>query len=134
KIYRKKNIYLVYLNMIVYIIVFFKVSTDVIIIININDELIDKTFITCTLNDMKEVDLSMSIITSLTTITTYKTLLYFVIFFSFIGSLFLTFKLISNYGNLNKNQKGRSRFATLKEIQSQYRAVPDKGERFDGSG
>lgn len=130
----KKKLKVFGLIMLVYVVVFFTVSTAVIFLINIIYELIDKTFITGSLNDMKEVDLSMSTITSLTTITTYKTLLYIVIFFSFIGSSFLTFKLVSNYGNLNKNQKGRSRFATLKEIQSQYRAVPDKGERFDGSG
>src|SRR5699024_6352212 len=46
----------------------------------------------------------------------------------------LTSELISNYGTLNKNQKARTRFATLKEMQSQYRAVPDKAARTVDSG
>lgn len=44
------------------------------------------------------------------------------------------YKLHSSFKNLAKGQKGTSRFATSKEIQEQYKAVPEKTERYEGSG
>ncbi|MBG9812444.1 ATPase, partial [Bacillus endophyticus] len=55
-----------------------------------------------------------------------------------LGATLLTAKLIynirSNFKDLNRNQKGSSRFTTLEELQKQYRAVPEKGERYSGGG
>lgn len=53
---------------------------------------------------------------------------------SLLASATITYKFISNYGSLKKNQKGSSRFTTLKEIQQQYRAVPEIKERYSGGG
>ncbi|RJS62993.1 VirD4-like conjugal transfer protein, CD1115 family [Priestia filamentosa] len=55
-----------------------------------------------------------------------------------LGSTLLTAKLIynirSNFKNLNQNQKGSSRFTTEKELQKQYRTVPERGDRYPGGG
>lgn len=44
------------------------------------------------------------------------------------------YRLYTNFRSLNKNQKGSSRFTTLKEIQEQYKRIPDKERRFEGGG
>jgi type IV secretory pathway TraG/TraD family ATPase VirD4 len=43
-------------------------------------------------------------------------------------------KYVSNFGKIKKDQKGSARFTTFKEIQKQYRDVPDKAEGFKGGG
>ncbi|WP_298830081.1 VirD4-like conjugal transfer protein, CD1115 family [uncultured Planococcus sp.] len=53
---------------------------------------------------------------------------------SFVASAVMVFKYITNYGQIRKEQKGSARFTTFKEIQQQYRDVPEKGKRFKGSG
>ncbi|MHC5534710.1 VirD4-like conjugal transfer protein, CD1115 family [Priestia megaterium] len=40
----------------------------------------------------------------------------------------------SNFSNLNQNQKGSSRFTTEKELKQQYKAVPEKDDRYKGGG
>ncbi|MGG3801182.1 VirD4-like conjugal transfer protein, CD1115 family [Metabacillus fastidiosus] len=44
------------------------------------------------------------------------------------------FEMRANYKNLNENQKGSSRFTTIKELKSQYKAVPEKEETYQGGG
>lgn len=117
-----------------FIIVFIIVSILATFLFNIIFELLDKTFIDGKITDMKEIDLSISTITSFATIMTYKSFFNIIMIIAFFSSVYFTYKIKVNYGNLNKNQKGRSRFATLKEIQAQYREVPDKAKRFEGSG
>ena len=39
-----------------------------------------------------------------------------------------------NFKDINKGQKGTSEFTTLKELQQQYKAVPDKDEEYSGHG
>lgn len=117
-----------------FLIIFIIVSILATFLFNIIYELIDKTFISGNLTDMKAVDLSISTITSFATITTYKVFFNMIMIIAFISSIYFTYKVKVNYGNLNKNQKGSSRFATLKEIKSQYRKVPEKAKRFEGSG
>lgn len=40
----------------------------------------------------------------------------------------------SNFSNLNQNQKGSSRFTTEKELKKQYKAVPEKDDKYKGGG
>ncbi|MCF2132056.1 type IV secretory system conjugative DNA transfer family protein [Strepomyces sp. STD 3.1] len=55
-----------------------------------------------------------------------------------LGAMLLTAKFAynirSNFKDLNQNQKGSSRFTTEKELKKQYRAVPERGERYPGGG
>ena len=64
----------------------------------------------------------------------YKT--YYLITFAVI--IFADIKLIystkMNFKNINKGQKGTSEFTTLKELQQQYKAVPEKEEEYNGHG
>lgn len=53
---------------------------------------------------------------------------------SLIVSLFAVYKFKSNFGSLKKEQRGSSRFTTLKEIQKQYKEVPEIKEGYSGSG
>ena len=39
-----------------------------------------------------------------------------------------------NFKDINKGQKGTSEFTTLKELQQQYKAVPEKDEEYSGHG
>lgn len=61
-------------------------------------------------------------------------LLGIVLILSSIAGGFMLYKIKSSFGSLNTNQKGSSRFTTLKEIQQQYKAVPEIAERYDGGG
>lgn len=47
---------------------------------------------------------------------------------------YTVFKLRSRYGTLNRNQKGDSELATLKEVSRTYTAVPEKGKEWQGLG
>lgn len=49
-------------------------------------------------------------------------------------TLQFTYKIRSSFKDLNHNQKDSSRFATLDEVKQQYRAIPDKTERYEGKG
>ncbi|MBU3093546.1 type IV secretory system conjugative DNA transfer family protein [Clostridium sp. CF011] len=64
----------------------------------------------------------------------YKT--YYLITFALI--LFTDIKVIyatkMNFKKINKGQKGTSKFTTLKELQQQYKAVPEKEETYKGRG
>lgn len=42
--------------------------------------------------------------------------------------------LRSNFKNLNTQQKGSSRFTTIQELHAQYKAVPEKIQRYKGGG
>ena len=50
-------------------------------------------------------------------------------------TVFFTYKIQSNYGRVGKgDEKGSGRFTTVEELKKQYRAIPEKIERFDGGG
>ncbi|WP_341963636.1 type IV secretory system conjugative DNA transfer family protein (plasmid) [Planococcus maritimus] len=49
-------------------------------------------------------------------------------------SSFAVYKFKVNFGSLKSDQRGSSRFTTLKEIQKQYKAVPELKESYAGSG
>lgn len=73
-------------------------------------------------------------------ITDFSNVASNIIVFSLIGilsfsiSIYSIYKVHSNFGNLNKNQKGSSRFSTLKELRQQYKTVPEINERYEGGG
>ena len=54
----------------------------------------------------------------------------------FVFSIYFTYKIHSNYGKVGDgDEKGTGRFTTIEELKKQYRAVPEKVERFkDGGG
>ena len=58
------------------------------------------------------------------------------LFVSVVLYVILAFRLKTAYGELRKNNadKGTRRFATLEEIEEQYKAVPEKDKSFDGYG
>lgn len=54
---------------------------------------------------------------------------------SFVFSVYVTYKIHSNYSQVgNGDEKGTGRFTTVEELKKQYRAVPEKIERFEGGG
>lgn len=46
----------------------------------------------------------------------------------------VVYDLRSSFKDLNKNQKGSSRFTTEKELKQQYKSVPEKDEYYPGGG
>ena len=46
----------------------------------------------------------------------------------------IIFSMKINFKNINKGQKGTSEFTTLKELQQQYKAVPEREGVYDGHG
>lgn len=53
---------------------------------------------------------------------------------SLVTSSFAVYKFKSNFGSLKNDQRGSSRFTTLKEIRKQYKAVPELKEGYSGGG
>jgi type IV secretory pathway TraG/TraD family ATPase VirD4 len=54
---------------------------------------------------------------------------------NFIFTAFFTYKIRTNYGQVgNGDEKGTGRFTTIEELKKQYRAIPEKIERFEGGG
>lgn len=57
------------------------------------------------------------------------------IIMNFIFTSFFTYKIHSNYGRVGKgDEKGTGRFTTIEELKKQYRAIPEKIERYKGGG
>ncbi|MGB6408818.1 MAG: type IV secretory system conjugative DNA transfer family protein [Planococcus donghaensis] len=53
---------------------------------------------------------------------------------SLVISSFAVYKFKSNFGSIKNDQRGSSRFTTLKEIRKQYKAVPELKEGYSGGG
>lgn len=103
-------------------------------LVNVVTEVFKKTLGTGNLLEPEPVNLATSMIYSFPFLGT-TSVVYGVLFLvSFTAAAVLVFKYITNYGQIKKEQKGSARFTTFKEIQDQYRDVPEKGERFNGSG
>lgn len=103
-------------------------------IFNVIVEIYQKTFATGSLLKPEEINIDFSLFTSFSLLTTSLVVFLCMMGISFATTLMLIFKFKTNYGQLKKDQKGSARFSTFKEIQQQYRDVPDKGERFEGGG
>ncbi|MDJ0332659.1 VirD4-like conjugal transfer protein, CD1115 family [Planococcus sp. S3-L1] len=103
-------------------------------LVNVVTEVFQKTLGTGNLLEPEPVNLATSMIYSFPFLGT-TSVVYGVLFLvSFTAAAVLVFKYITNYGQIKKEQKGSARFTTFKEIQDQYRDVPEKEERFNGSG
>lgn len=104
------------------------------LLVNVVVEVFQKTLGTGNLLEPEPINLTTSMIYSFPLFAT-ATLVYGILFLiAFVAALMVAFKYITNYGQIKKEQKGSARFTTFKEIQKQYRDVPEKGERFKGSG
>lgn len=61
--------------------------------------------------------------------------LYIITLTLFLGiGIKYTYKINRSYKSLNKGQHGDSRFTTIKEIQNQYKEVPQKTKEYQGDG
>lgn len=79
---------------------------------------------------------SMEIITDFSTLLNLNLLFLGGIFIASIaGASYFAYKIQTNYGQVGKgDEKGTGRFTTIEELKKQYRAVPEKNERFEGGG
>lgn len=103
-------------------------------VVNMSVEIFQKTLGTGSIFQTEEININKSMISSFPFLAS-SLFIYIIIFIvSLASSSLLLFKIINSFGNLKKEQKGSARFTTFKEIQQQYRDVPDKGERFEGGG
>ncbi|MDM5152530.1 type IV secretory system conjugative DNA transfer family protein [Bacillus sp. DX1.1] len=60
---------------------------------------------------------------------------YMIVFLVACGIVVKTvYSFRSSFKDLNKDQKGSGRFSPLEELKQQYRAIPDKTERYAGKG
>lgn len=103
-------------------------------IVNMSMEVFQKTIGSGNLLDPEPINFTASMIYNLPFLTTASMLYGVLLLISFIAAAVLVFKYVTNYGQLKKQQKGSARFTAFKEIQNQYRDVPEKGERFEGNG
>lgn len=62
--------------------------------------------------------------------------IYYLIVFAVASGIVakVVYDLRSSFKDLNKNQKGSSRFTTEKELKQQYKSVPEKDEFYPGGG
>lgn len=65
-----------------------------------------------------------------------KFIFLYIVAYLFVGVLYvkMIFNIRASFKEIDEGQKGTSRFATRKEIDSQYKAVPIKDETFKGKG
>ena len=64
----------------------------------------------------------------------YKTYYLIVVAIIFISDIKIVYSMKMNFRDINKGQKGTSEFTTLKELEQQYKAVPEKTETYKGGG
>lgn len=103
-------------------------------IVNMVAEVFQKTFGTGNLLSPEPINLSASMLYTFPYAAAAAILYMVMAGVALLGAVVIVFKYITNYGQIKKEQKGSARFTTFKEIQEQYRDVPEKGERFEGSG
>lgn len=126
----KKVVLPVVIFLVIFTFLFFALN----FVINISVEIFQKTLGTGSVFKTEEINIDKTMLTSFPFLAS-SLLIYIIIFVvSIASSSLLLFKIINSFGNLKKEQKGSARFTTFKEIQQQYRDVPDKGERFEGGG
>ncbi|RKD26494.1 hypothetical protein BEP19_16790 [Ammoniphilus oxalaticus] len=103
-------------------------------ILNLGIDVFQKTLGSGSLLQTEKIELDASMLLSFPFLG--SAFLFYVALFvlSFTLSLVGVFKVLNSFGRLNKDQKGSARFTTFQEIQQQYRDVPDRKERFSGSG
>lgn len=103
-------------------------------LVNVVAEVFRKTLGTGNLLQPEPIHLTASMIYSFPYVDTAFVVYGLLFLLSFVTASVMVFKYLTNYGQIKKEQKGSARFTTFKEIQQQYRDVPEKGETFNGSG
>lgn len=103
-------------------------------LVNMVTEVFQKTFGSGNLLSPESITLSASMLYTFPYAATAATLYVVMAGTALLGAAVIVFKYVTNYGQIKKEQKGSARFTTFMEIQNQYRDVPEKGERFEGSG
>lgn len=91
-------------------------------------------FVEGTLLNPQPINFSSEWITDFTLLFGNIVFLGITLLISVVAGFYMIYKVISSFGTLKKDQKGSSRFTTLKEIQRQYKAVPEIEERYEGDG
>lgn len=79
---------------------------------------------------------SSAIITDFSTILSLNLFILAGIFIANVtGASYFAYKVQTNYGQVGRgDEKGTGRFTTIEELKKQYRAIPEKNERFEGGG
>ncbi len=103
-------------------------------VVNLGVEIFQKTFGTGSFLETEKINIDKKMFVSFPFIASSIIVYLILLVVSLASSILIVFKFITNFGQLKKDQKGSARFTTFKEIQQQYRDVPDKGERFEGGG
>jgi type IV secretory pathway TraG/TraD family ATPase VirD4 len=103
-------------------------------IVNMSVEIFQKTLGSGNLLSPEPLNLNASMLYTFPYAAAATTLYLVIAGAALLGAAVIVFKYITNYGQIKKEQKGSARFTTFKEIQEQYRDIPEKGERFKGSG
>lgn len=78
--------------------------------------------------------ITLSLVTDFEFALAYSIVFVFIGVFSLLISSFILYKVKSNFGKLSNKQKGSSRFTTIKELQQQYKAVPEIEQEYKGGG
>ncbi len=120
--------------LLIFLTSFFALFLSLNFVLNLVVEIFQKTFTTGSILKTEEINISKSMFTSFPFVASSLFIYIVLVVFSIASSILIAFKIINSFGNLKKDQKGSARFTTFKEIQQQYRDVPDKAERFEGGG
>ena len=91
-------------------------------------------FVNGTFFEPAPIKVSIDWITNFTFLFSNLIFLTIGLLLSLVTSSFAVYKFKSNFGSLKNDQRGSSRFTTLKEIQKQYKAVPEIKEGYSGGG
>ncbi|MCP3763729.1 type IV secretory system conjugative DNA transfer family protein [Domibacillus sp. A3M-37] len=103
-------------------------------IVNIFHGFYDSYFVSGTFFKPKEMSFNSGMITGFGVLVGNIIMLGLIGLLSAAVSSFATYKFLTNFGKIGKDQKGSSRFTTLKEIKEQYKAVPELADRYSGGG
>lgn len=102
--------------------------------VNVIIEIVQKTFESGNLLSPEPIILDESMLYTFPYAGAAATLYMIMAGTALVGAAVIVFKYVTNYGQIKKEQKGSARFTSFKEIQEQYRDIPEKGKRFKGSG
>ncbi|MGL3067124.1 MULTISPECIES: type IV secretory system conjugative DNA transfer family protein [Planococcus] len=103
-------------------------------VVNLLVEVVQKTFFTGSILEPEPINLTSAMIYTFPLMATASIIYGILLLVSLIAAAVMVFKYVTNYGQIKREQKGSARFTAFKEIQQQYRDVPEKGEKFKGSG
>lgn len=105
------------------------------LLINLLHLFIDSYFTDGSLLDPKPIEYSWKLVTTFNVMLRSSYLVIISLLVTLIFSGYFSYKIQSNYGQVGKgDEKGTGRFTTIEELKKQYRAVPEKVERFEGQG